>query len=191
MLIHGNYCGIGNRPGTPPVDLLDAAQVHGDVGGVGDGAKEADAVAIGGKVEVLGVVGAVEEHHVVAALALDHVAAVALVPLERVVASAADQIVVAPEAKEEVVAVAADERVVPAAASEGVVAGLTVLRELERPGRDAGRIDVVVAAPAINGERVAGREVGHVQGVYAAGVDSEPVGVVLCHDEVLAAERAT
>lgn len=25
LLIHGNYCGIGNRPGTAPVDALDAA----------------------------------------------------------------------------------------------------------------------------------------------------------------------
>ena len=25
LLIHGNYCGIGNRPGTSPVDVLDAA----------------------------------------------------------------------------------------------------------------------------------------------------------------------
>lgn len=25
LLIHGNYCGIGNRPGMPPIDALDAA----------------------------------------------------------------------------------------------------------------------------------------------------------------------
>ena len=25
LLIHGNYCGIGNRPGTAPVDVLDEA----------------------------------------------------------------------------------------------------------------------------------------------------------------------
>ena len=25
LLIHGNYCGIGNRPGTKPIDALDAA----------------------------------------------------------------------------------------------------------------------------------------------------------------------
>lgn len=25
LLIHGNYCGIGNRPGTLPIDALDAA----------------------------------------------------------------------------------------------------------------------------------------------------------------------
>lgn len=30
LLIHGNYCGIGNRPGTPPVDLLDAACMRHD-----------------------------------------------------------------------------------------------------------------------------------------------------------------
>ena len=30
LLIHGNYCGIGNRPGTPAVDLLDAACMRHD-----------------------------------------------------------------------------------------------------------------------------------------------------------------
>ena len=30
LLIHGNYCGIGNRPGTPPIDLLDAACMRHD-----------------------------------------------------------------------------------------------------------------------------------------------------------------
>ncbi len=30
LLIHGNYCGVGNRPGTPPVDLLDAACMRHD-----------------------------------------------------------------------------------------------------------------------------------------------------------------
>lgn len=30
LLIHGNYCGIGNRPGTPPVDQLDAACMRHD-----------------------------------------------------------------------------------------------------------------------------------------------------------------
>ena len=30
LLIHGNYCGIGNRPGAPPVDDLDAACMRHD-----------------------------------------------------------------------------------------------------------------------------------------------------------------
>ena len=30
LLIHGNYCGIGNRPCTPPVDLLDDACMRHD-----------------------------------------------------------------------------------------------------------------------------------------------------------------
>ena len=30
LLIHGNYCGIGNRPGTAPLDPLDAACRHHD-----------------------------------------------------------------------------------------------------------------------------------------------------------------
>lgn len=30
LLIHGNYCGIGNRPGTEPIDALDAACMRHD-----------------------------------------------------------------------------------------------------------------------------------------------------------------
>jgi hypothetical protein len=30
LLIHGNYCGIGNRPGTAPIDALDAACMRHD-----------------------------------------------------------------------------------------------------------------------------------------------------------------
>ena len=30
LLIHGNYCGVGNRPGTPPTDALDAACMRHD-----------------------------------------------------------------------------------------------------------------------------------------------------------------
>ena len=30
LLIYGNYCGIGNRPGVPPVDSLDAACMRHD-----------------------------------------------------------------------------------------------------------------------------------------------------------------
>ena len=30
LLIHGNYCGIGNRPGSAPVDALDAACMRHD-----------------------------------------------------------------------------------------------------------------------------------------------------------------
>ena len=30
LLIHGNYCGIGNRPGATPVDELDAACMRHD-----------------------------------------------------------------------------------------------------------------------------------------------------------------
>ena len=30
LLIHGNYCGIGNRPGSSPVDTLDAACMRHD-----------------------------------------------------------------------------------------------------------------------------------------------------------------
>ena len=30
LLIHGTYCGIGNRPGAPPIDALDAACMRHD-----------------------------------------------------------------------------------------------------------------------------------------------------------------
>ena len=30
LLIHGNYCGIGNRPGAAPIDPLDVACMHHD-----------------------------------------------------------------------------------------------------------------------------------------------------------------
>ncbi len=30
LLIHGNYCGVGNRPGTLPTDALDAACMRHD-----------------------------------------------------------------------------------------------------------------------------------------------------------------
>lgn len=30
FLFHGNYCGVGNRPGTRPIDALDAACMHHD-----------------------------------------------------------------------------------------------------------------------------------------------------------------
>ena len=30
LLIHGNYCGLGNRAGRPPIDALDAACMHHD-----------------------------------------------------------------------------------------------------------------------------------------------------------------
>ena len=30
FLIHGNYCGIGSRPKTKPIDALDAACMHHD-----------------------------------------------------------------------------------------------------------------------------------------------------------------
>jgi hypothetical protein len=30
LLIHGNYCGIGNRPGREPIDALDTACMHHD-----------------------------------------------------------------------------------------------------------------------------------------------------------------
>lgn len=30
LLLHGNYCGIGNKPGLPPVDALDAACMRHD-----------------------------------------------------------------------------------------------------------------------------------------------------------------
>ncbi len=39
LLFHGNYCGPGNRPGTRPVDALDAACMRHDFCGSPEGLK--------------------------------------------------------------------------------------------------------------------------------------------------------
>jgi hypothetical protein len=39
LLFHGNYCGPGNRPGTRPIDALDAACMHHDFCGSPEGLK--------------------------------------------------------------------------------------------------------------------------------------------------------
>ena len=40
LLVHGNYCGLGSREGSPPIDLLDAACMRHDrctpAGGIPD-----------------------------------------------------------------------------------------------------------------------------------------------------------
>src|SRR5262249_28129476 len=70
--------GVGPAQGVE-VNALDAVEVHDDVADV---AREADALAVGRGVELLGDVVAVEEHGVEAVPALDGVVAVARVPLE-------------------------------------------------------------------------------------------------------------
>ena len=76
--------GVGAAQGVE-LDVLDAVEVHGDVGDV---AGEPHAAAVGRDVDLLGDVGAVEQQRVGAGLALDDVAAVAGVPDEGVVAGA-------------------------------------------------------------------------------------------------------
>ena len=132
-------------------DALDIVQVHRDVGDVAD---EQRASAVRHDVDVLGRVRAEEQQRVGAVLALDRVVAVARIPLEHVVAGAEQRDVVAVVAEHEVVAVAAEDRVGALAAEHGVVAGAAVERELDDAGRQRRRGDAVVAAEAVDDERV-------------------------------------
>src|SRR5262249_16786261 len=126
------------------VDLLDAADVHGDGADV---AGQPQPRAVGGDVDLLGDVGAVELQGVLAGLALDDVVAVAGVPHERVVAGAHLRRVVAGAAENLVVALAADQQVVARTTFEG---------ELNGPGGQAGGVDDVVAALSIDHQGVVG-----------------------------------
>ena len=135
------------------LDVLDVVEVHRDVGDV---AGEQRAPAVGDDVDVLGDVRAEEQHRVGAVLAFDRVVAVARVPLEHVVAGAHQGDVVAVVAEDEVVAVAAEEHVGALAAEDRVVAGAAVERQLDDAGRQRGRGDAVVAAAALDDERVVG-----------------------------------
>jgi hypothetical protein len=125
------------------VHLLDAVEVHGDVGDV---AREAYAGAVGGDVDVLANVGAVELHGVVAVLPLEGIAAVARVPHEGVVPRPAEHEVVAAAADEEVVAVAAGQPVGPVAARDGVVAGAAVHGQRDQSGQPVRPGERVVSA---------------------------------------------
>ena len=136
------------------LDVLDAVEVHGDVGDV---AGEPHPAAVGRDVDVLGDVGAVEQQRVGAGLALDDVAAVARVPDEGVVAVAEQGHVVAAAADHGVVAVAADQQVVALAAGDGVVAGAAVDGETDDARRQGGRVDRVVAVAGIDRQAVVGR----------------------------------
>jgi hypothetical protein len=95
----------------------------------------------------LGDVGAVEEHRVEAVLAFEDVVVVAGVPDERVVAGAHEGGVVAVAAVDQVVALGADDEVAAEAA---------VHRELDAVGLEAGRVDDVVAAQAVERQPVVG-----------------------------------
>ena len=172
-------------------DALDIVQVHGDVRDI---AEEQRASAVGDDVDVLGGVRAEEQQHVGAVLALDRVVAVARVPLEHVVAGAEERDVVAVVAEHEVVAVAAEDRVGALAAEEGVIAGAAVERQLDDAGRHRGRGDAVVAAVAVDHERVVrafrvrdvhpGRQAEHRHGgARAEDIDDVvAVGPVVGHD---------
>src|SRR5260370_6169688 len=95
------------------VDVLDAVQIHGDVGNV---AGEPYVAAIGRDVDLLGDIGAVELERVGTRAAFDHVAAVARIPDEGVVAGAELGKVIAAAAGDGVVAVASEQRVVAVSA---------------------------------------------------------------------------
>src|SRR4029078_13009820 len=110
--------GVGAAEGAD-VDVFGAVGVHGDVGDV---AGEAEAVAVGGELDLFGGVGAVEVERVVACLSFDGVAGVAGVPLGVVVAGAEEGGGGADVAVDVVVAFAAAEGVCSVAAAEVVVA---------------------------------------------------------------------
>ena len=141
---------VGSAEGVED-DRLDVVRVHRDVGHV---AEEPEAVAVRRQVDALGGAGAVEAHRVDAGLAFEGVAAVARIPDERVVARAHQRHVVAAVAVDGVVAVAAEQRLDAPATGEGVVAGAAVERQADRVGRERGGRDRVVAAEAVDDERV-------------------------------------
>ena len=87
-----------------------------------------------------------------AVLALDGVAAVAGIPDEGVVAGAQQGQVVAAVAVDRVVPVAAEQRLDALAAGERVVAVAAVERQRDRCRGQAGGVDRVVAAEAVDGE---------------------------------------
>ena len=89
-----------------------------------------------------------------AGLTLDDIAAVAGVPDEGVVAVAEEGRVVAATADHGVVAVTAEQHVVALAAGDGVVAGAAVDGETDDTRRQGGRIDRVIAAAAVDCQRV-------------------------------------
>ena len=103
--------------------------------------------AVGRDVDVLVDDGAVEHEGVGACLAIDRVAAVARVPDERVVAR--------PE-QGRVAALATNDEVVALTAGDLVIAGAGVDREVDLAGFERGGIDGVVAARAVDRERVEG-----------------------------------
>ncbi len=135
--------GVGAAQGVE-LDVLDAMKVHGDVADI---AEQANPVAIGRDVDVLVDVGAIEQQRVGAGLAFDRVAAVARVPDERVIALAEERHVVAATANHQVIAAAAGQR---------VVAVTAVQHEIDMAGTERRSVDGVVAAEAVDGQRVVG-----------------------------------
>ena len=133
------------------VDALDVVQIHRDGRDV---AGEERAPAVGDDIDVLVDVRAEEQHRVDAVLAFDRVVAVARVPLEHVVAGAEQGDVVAVVAEDEVIAVAAEQHVRALAAEDRVVAGAAVDRQLHDARGQRGRGDRVIAAAAVDDERV-------------------------------------
>ena len=136
--------GVGAAEGAD-VDVFDVVGVHGDGGDV---AGEAEAVAVGGELDLFGGVGAVEVECVVAGLAFDGVAAVAGVPLEVVVAGAEEGGVGSDVAVDVVVAFAAVQGVCSVAAAEVVVAVAALQGECGDGGEAVLAGDRVVAVEA-------------------------------------------
>ena len=103
--------------------MFDAVAIHDDVGRV---AEEAQAWAIGGKIDDFADVCAVEEQCVHSVLSLDQVIPVSRVPDELIIALSAKHFVFTATANESVVTWPTHKAVVARAAEKHVVAGASV-----------------------------------------------------------------
>jgi hypothetical protein len=180
----------GDRVGTAPcgeLDLLDAAEVHGDGADV---AGEAHPPVVGRDADLLVDVGTVEDERIGAVLTVDNIGAVAGIPDERVVACAELRRIVAAAANDDVIAITAEQRVVSVAAGDRVVAGAAVDSELDQIGKAVPGGNNVVAAVRVDDEILGranidgeGRRVGAVE-AYArtVGRDGKGFGAVTAVD---------
>ena len=128
------------------VDVLDAVEIHGDVGDV---AREPHPPAIGRDVDFLVDVGPVEHQRVGTRTTFNGIAAIARVPDEGVVAAAELRIVVAAAADDDVIARAPDQHIVAVAAGDGVVAVAAVEGEVDQARKPVAGSDSIVTAAGV------------------------------------------
>ena len=141
--------GVGTAKGVER-DVLDVVEVHDHVADI---ARQPHALAIGGDLEDLIDIGAIEQKRIAAVLTLDNVAAVAGIPDKGVIAAAEQGGVVAAATSDGVAAVAADQQIAAGTAGDGVIASAAIDDHFDL---DVRCVDDVVAAEAVDGERVVG-----------------------------------